>query len=728
MQEYKINQQVSVLVERIFPFGIFVRLKNGSQGYIRRRELDFDTDVDPTQIVREGEEITAVVFNLGGGNRIELSRRLALQDPWETFVNSHFVGNVVRGVVQTLHVHGIFVRIQAGISGFVPLEELTTVSVNKPEEIFWKGDVIEAIITRIDVERKQIGLSIKARIRQYELALSTLESLSDEPRNEALPKLFFEDKIKSNPDFTLYEKVGRILVVEDDDIVRDSLTSWLRRRGFQVLSAETVTQALEMQLALFKIFIVDINLIDDDGLRLIQYLKQENDGAKICVMSSSEILVQRADEIEAAKVTDVFPKPLDIEEIERFLLRVAENEDFPYWQIPDTSLKPNVFQYSEPRPIDRLEHALRDLTSMTRAEVGLLFQLDSKSQVFSILVQIGDKQVNPSAMYGLQQSPVNDVIQEGNLVFESQVSEKSEAKFHHLLALLHFESCIGVPVQAHGEIHHAAFFFHKDKQAFSRYHLRDAQVGSLLLSAILTEQHIQEYTRSLNPMLLSGELAASFSHDVFNKITALELGVRNLIDSEETNDRIVSERLLGVVLDLKNVVQAFQQILRVKEQTEALDINKVIERAVLLLRDITRKERIKIILELGTNLSPVTGDSTLLQQVFINIMINAIQQMTLKAEKYDHYRQRILEIRSSQNNETIKIRFKDNGPGIHRQYLDNIFTPGFSTRNGSGLGLYIAQSFINSMGGLLAVEDTVVPLGTTFLIDLPTTREEFNNG
>jgi signal transduction histidine kinase len=100
-------------------------------------------------------------------------------------------------------------------------------------------------------------------------------------------------------------------------------------------------------------------------------------------------------------------------------------------------------------------------------------------------------------------------------------------------------------------------------------------------------------------------------------------------------------------------------------------------------------------------------------------MLNAIQQMMLKTKQLEWEGERILEIIATTKENRVQIRFRDNGPGIHKEHLGKLFTPGFSTRGGSGLGLYIARSFVQALKGDLVVEETFVPLGTTFLVELP---------
>jgi len=326
------------------------------------------------------------------------------------------------------------------------------------------------------------------------------------------------------------------------------------------------------------------------------------------------------------------------------------------------------------------------------------------------------------AVYGLGASPVADVIYEGQPILANHISASGKARFAKLLELLPFESCIGVPIRVNDEIQHAAFFFHRKPDMFSHYRLHDAQSGSLLFASLLTREILEKQLQSLNPILLSGELARGFGHDVFNKITALDLEARLLIDQGNlTEVQSTAQRLLGLVIDLKATVQAFQQLLQTKETQESFDVKQVVSRAVDLLRPIAQKERVKVEMILADDPQLVRGNSVILQQVFLNIMLNSVQQMLLKAEKYQWRGQRVLRITTSliDKAQRIRIRFIDNGPGIHQAYLKQIFSPGFSTRGGSGLGLYIARGFIQSLGGTLRVQETLVPVGSIFVVEVP---------
>lgn len=730
MVAYRINQKVDAVVERILPFGVFVRLPDGSPGYIRRRELDLDADVEPDEIVKIGQKIQAVVIRTeDGGNHIELSRRATLKNPWLDFARRNREGGVIRGRVRALHPSGAFVRVQAGINGFVPLGEIASWQVDKPEDVLWIGDTVEAIITDLDVGNQRLTLSIRALMLERDTAKVSTKLSTPPVGQSSLP---VSTKPLSAISAALGDKVGTILVVDDHDEVRFSLTEWLNRRGFTAMGAES----LEKAIALFKkqdyqVLLADLNLMERDGLELVHHLRQNGSQTHVCVMSSMDELNERADEIEAAHVSQVFPKPLDVEEIEAFLLRLARGETIPTWRaVPKISSPPRAVEVAQSNfvpPKTRVQLVLDQTTQLIRADVGLIFQFDSATKTISILAQSGEESLHLEALYGLNASPVEDVIREGSPVFETRVSGQARARFAKLLELLPFESCIGVPIPVNDEIQHAAFFFHRESDAFSHYRLRDAQSAALLFAAILTRETLEKQLQSLNPMLLSGELARGFGHDVFNKITALDLESRLLLGQKSQDEiQASARRLFDLISDLKATVQAFQQLLQTKEAKESFDVNQVLKDAIVLLLPVAQKERAKIEVNLAPALPPVVGNPIILQQVFLNLMLNAVQQMSLKAEKFHWGGQRVLRVTTSMNKkeEQIRVRIADNGPGIHQTHLKRIFSLGFSTRGGSGLGLNIAQGFIHSMGGELRVLETLVPLGTTFLVEVPFREQE----
>ena len=696
MSPYHVNQSVTAVVEQVYPFGVFLRLDDGTRAYIRRRELDLNADVDPMFCVQPGQTIATVIIGINDSDKgLELSRRLTMADPWADFLRQYHLGDVVRGTVRTLTARGVFVRIQAGIDGFIPLSELATWPINKPDDLLSIGDQVETVITRCLPARKKMDLSIRARLEQQTRALDLFDQLAQpgpQLENHLAPTLNIKDRDELFESM-IREQVGRVFVVNDHDEVRSSLTKWLQDRGYSVGQAASLPEATERLIEQNpRAVLIDLHLREYDALDLIRHIQRSDHHPPIGLMSDPNSLGERASDIEAAGVAEVFAKPLRCEQNDRFLQRIGRGERLSAWQarsIPIVVQAPIVRdmfaldQTADSMPC-RLSVILTNLLSATHAQSAVIFAVDAVSGTVSILAQAGDVRFNLAELYGVRDSPVGDVIRTGQAFFENHATEQARAKFSNLLDVLAFQSCLGVPIETQGEIHHAAFFFHPAPDVFNAFRLRDAQAGSFLLAAVLETAALQERAQSLNPMLLSGQLSAGFAHEVFNKITGLEIYVRNLMSAQDRQQdtQPIAFEIMNVVLDLKNVVSDFQSLARVNESQATFDVNAIVQRAERLQRPVARKERVKISLKLAPDLPFVMGNNLSLQQVFLNLMLNATQHMALKPDGLRH-----LEINtrlSRDNPHTIQVRFTDSGPGIHRQLWDRIFTAGFSTRSGSG--------------------------------------------
>jgi len=752
-QTYAIGQQVTGEVERVLPYGIFVHLPDGSRAYIRRRELSLEGDVDPRQVVSQGETIQAVVVALSEpGRTMELSVRELRPDPWKQFERQYRERDVVTGTVKALIPDGAFVQIIPGVDGLVPLREMALWQVEEPEELLWVGDRVEAVVTNVNRRTGRVRLSIRRRMEQ-QVRVSGLAQHLASPRQA---EQYEEPEAEESDSEQVQECVdglsllGRILVVDDDKAVLDPLVEWLCRQGSEAEGAASSAQALiRLEETRFDLVLVDLDLSGEDGVELIRQVKGARPECPVAVMSVPEWIVERGRELEELGVAEVFAKPLDLGEIEEGLARIARGETLGGQHlmtsrpIQDGAIDSFRALSREVRSsvslCSRLEAGLRELLALTRAEAAIVFYMDPISRQVSIVAQAGVLPLNYEAVYSLDNSPVKDLIYEGGDIFELYVSRKARRRFGKLLNLLPFESCIGVPIQAAGQVHHALFLFHREPDVFSQYRLRDAWATATLFGVALERDLLEQRAQDISRFLLSGELAAGFGHEVYNKISGLEIQIRNLRAEYERSSHAGEDvasadpptfakigRAIGGVLetalDLKRVAVSFRELTRSEEQEE-IDVNEVIWRAELLLRPTARKRKVRITTKLAPDLPRTPGSATRLQQVFSNVMLNAVQQVAQKMERLSDNRG-ALEVTSAWEPEDtvypIKVRFTDTGPGIHRRLWESIFALGFSTRpGGAGLGLFVARSVVESMGGRITVERSVIPLGTTFLVELP---------
>jgi len=139
--------------------------------------------------------------------------------------------------------------------------------------------------------------------------------------------------------------------------------------------------------------------------------------------------------------------------------------------------------------------------------------------------------------------------------------------------------------------------------------------------------------------------------------------------------------------------------------------------------------RIKVVLDLNDGLPPIMGDMNRLEQVFINLVINARNAMEKKKEQFvERETENILTIKSFQKNGQVVVTVTDTGTGIPDNMKDKIFEPFFTTRQvgkGTGLGLSISYGIVKDYGGTIEVESEV-DKGATFKLTFPSCEEDQN--
>jgi two-component system NtrC family sensor kinase len=154
-----------------------------------------------------------------------------------------------------------------------------------------------------------------------------------------------------------------------------------------------------------------------------------------------------------------------------------------------------------------------------------------------------------------------------------------------------------------------------------------------------------------------------------------------------------------------------------KPQKQLININNIIDNIILLVRNQTSFRNVSIEKNLSNSIPDILADKDQIQQVFINIIINAAEAMSKGGS---------LKIETSLDSkgEAIIIKFTDTGPGIPEHLKEKIFDPFFTTKeNGTGLGLAISYGLIEQHGGEIDLDSTI-GVGTTFKIKLPVIMQE----
>jgi PAS domain S-box-containing protein len=218
-----------------------------------------------------------------------------------------------------------------------------------------------------------------------------------------------------------------------------------------------------------------------------------------------------------------------------------------------------------------------------------------------------------------------------------------------------------------------------------------------------------------------GELTASLAHEVNQPIAAAVTDANTCLRWLNRDQPDMEEARQAALRVVKDATRAAEVISRTRllfkkgaPQSELVDMNEVIhEMLALIIGDMSRRS-ISVRIELADDLPQITGDRVQLQQVLMNLMMNGIDAMK------DSNGTRELIVNSQRaDNQQIMVTISDTGVGLPPQHADKIFNAFFTTKpNGTGMGLRISRSIIESHGGHLWAENNS-PQGASFHLTLP---------
>ena len=219
-------------------------------------------------------------------------------------------------------------------------------------------------------------------------------------------------------------------------------------------------------------------------------------------------------------------------------------------------------------------------------------------------------------------------------------------------------------------------------------------------------QEAQDKLAHVTRAVAMGELAAAIAHEVNQPLTAIVTNANFSLRQLKGSTANLDELRTAIAEIVNDATRASAVISRIRgllvkgspRRTE-LDINRVIQEVITLLRNELTRNRVSLRTDLASNLPRVPGDPVQLQQVLINLVVNAIEAMRTSTD-----RPRELQIRSEKNADGILVQVQDSGPGIAPELADRIFEPFFTTKaEGIGMGLSISRSIIESHGGQLSL-------------------------
>jgi signal transduction histidine kinase len=219
-----------------------------------------------------------------------------------------------------------------------------------------------------------------------------------------------------------------------------------------------------------------------------------------------------------------------------------------------------------------------------------------------------------------------------------------------------------------------------------------------------------------------GTLVAGVAHELNNPLNNTMLTASLLQeDFNSLNDKQKIEMIEDILQETERSQKIIRNLLDFARESDVklvpLILEDIINGSIRLVANQLKLRKINLKTEFSKNLSPIHGDAQMFQQVFINIVLNAVDVLPEKGTI-------IIKTFKSKTEDYLVVEIKDNGPGIPEHILPRVFDPFFTTKSlkkGTGLGLSVSKGIVSKLGGYITVESKLGE-GAVFRVFLPTTN------
>ena len=250
---------------------------------------------------------------------------------------------------------------------------------------------------------------------------------------------------------------------------------------------------------------------------------------------------------------------------------------------------------------------------------------------------------------------------------------------------------------------------------------KDGQrLGRLILVDDVSQRaRLEDQLMQTEKLTSLGLLAAGVAHEVNTPLAVIANYIQMLAKQFPGDDPrgLLIEKIIKQTFRASEIVNNLLNFSRVgSAQFSEVNMNSVLEETLVLVSHPFKTARVEVVRKLQAELPPVLGSMNRLQQVFLNLFMNARDAMPSGG---------ILEIRTACSNGTVEVEVVDSGIGISREHLNRIFDPFFTTKvsgRGTGLGLSVSYGIIKEHAGKIDVRSTP-GRGTSFKLEFPVSRK-----
>lgn len=558
---------------------------------------------------------------------------------------------------------------------------------------------------------------------------------SAQPKNGPLSPLRAKENIHTR---------HSVLIIDDDEGTCRSLALVFGTRGYVPDIAHTGHEAIQKVRARnFDVALVDVRLPDLDGTEVLRELKEVAPDLEV-VMITGFVSLESAIQAVNDKAFAYVRKPLDIEHVLATIEKAIERRRLAIENrrmLQDlTVLNEISAAISQSLNLERVLNTALDKTIHALGmEVGMVLLLNQDRSSLDVVAyrnlatiqaELHSRKL-PAGWNGAWRA-----VSEGRVVMaeEESVSEPLAELLPGETPVIH---SVAAPLMANGNVLGVIELAGRGKRHFTEHDSRlltaiGQQIGVALDNARLYEglraaydqlQQTQAHLLQSEKLSALGELVSGIAHELNNPLTVI-IGYAQLLQSSESRSEIEhglhkihyeAQRLTKMVSNLLTFARQHQE----DDRTE-VDLNEVVQRVLELRTYAGRQKGIALEADLQPDLSRVWGDASQLQQVLLNLVINA-EQAIMQTRDSGH-----IVIRTYRaDNGMIRLEVKDDGPGIPVHLQGRIFDPFFTTKPpgmGTGLGLSICYGIVNAHQGRIRV-DSEPGKGATFIVELLAAEE-----
>ena len=372
---------------------------------------------------------------------------------------------------------------------------------------------------------------------------------------------------------------------------------------------------------------------------------------------------------------------------------------------------------------------LETLIEAMGAENGSLFLLnEGKGAFIPIHSNRLKMESNPASFLPKEDPLVQYLMREGEpfCCNESDRSEPADEKARVVESMSLLEAAISIPLLSKGKL--VGFMNLGRRPLIETYGPEDKDwlslVANLSVNALENRRLAEDLRKSKSHIQRAdrlaslGTLTAALAHELRNPLVAIKTFTQLLPERFEDDEfrnhflRIVS----GEVDRISTLINELLEFARPSDpKVEAENVNAILESILFLVSTGTKKKQMEIIKDFSPNLPSVPIDREQIKQVFLNILINAIEATEDGGKIYVKTRAHL----HANGGPCVQVEITDTGCGISSEHLDSIFHPFFTTKHkGSGLGLSISNQIVQEHKGSIDVESHPNE-GSTFYVNLP---------